>query len=824
MWRSYLAVAFRSLLRNRVYAFVNIMGLALGIAAATLVFIYVRMESSYDRWLPDAGRIVQLQSILNPTDGPVARSATAPRVAVDALRREFPEFEQVVGVMRARTAIVFEGEPRRSLVYWADSNFFEVFDLPFLRGDPRSALRDLNSVVLTQEEATRYFGTSDPIGRTIMVNRYGEDQPLRVTGVIADLPPNTHLELGMIARFNPAIEIDYGLTDWGARNGFVYGKLRPGVAVDAVNRRMPAFERRNLTAEQAEPGRSIDQLFDFRFMPIRDIHLSPGIEDRMLPGGDPVAVKAFSVVALLILAIACINFTNLTTARASLRAREVGIRKVLGATRGRIAVQFLGEAIMLAAIAGVIGLALVELALPFYSRLLGLELGLSYLGGDGLLLPALLLVLVVGVVGGLYPAFYLARFHPANVLRASARAGVSGAGRLRTILVVGQFSIAIGLIVCASIVYAQTVYARSLDPGFERSGLLVMGNIHPGVAASRDSLQREMERVPGVRSVSFAGIAPGDEQTAMASLQRPGASGGAEIDLVPVDYGFLETMRIRLLAGRTLSRAFARDDSSVDFDPSTPDERQLVARGMNAVLNEAAARRLGFADPQAALGQEIRGDLIGEGTIPVTIVGIASDARFGSLRDEVRPVLYQRFAMRLGRMFVRFDGASPLRVRRDAERVWRRVLPEVPLEASFVEDDLSRLYQEDEVRGQVFALASALAVAIACLGLFGLAAFTVEQRRLEIAIRKVFGAGSGDIVGLMAWQFGRPVLAANLIAWPVAWWLMRDWLNGFEARIELGPTPFLLGGLLALLVAVVTVAGYAFKAARANPIHALRYE
>ena len=613
MWRNYLAVGIRVLLRNRVYAFVNIMGLALGIAAATLVFIYVRMESSYDRWLPHSDRLVQLQSILNPAQGAASRSATAPRVAADALRREFPEFEQIVGVTRARTAIVFDGEPRLSLVYWTDSNFFDVFDLRFLRGDRTTALRDLNSVVLTRQEAERYFGSANPIGRTIMVNRYGEDQPLRVTGVLADLPPNTHLDLGMIARFNPAIESDYSLTSWTAPNGYVYGKLRPGIDIALLNRRMPAFERRNLPTEQAEPGRSTDQLLDFRFMPVRDIHLSSALAETMRPGGDPVAVRAFTIIALLILVIACINFTNLTTARASLRAREVGIRKVLGATRIRIALQFLVEAMVLAAIATFIGLALVELVLPYFSRLLGLELGLSYLGSDGLLLPALLLVVLVGMIGGVYPAFYLSRFHPATVLKADSRVGVSGMGRLRTALVVSQFSIAIGLIACAGIIYTQTVHARSLDPGFERRGLLVMGNVHPGVGASRESLKGELERLPGARSVTFAGIVPGREHVDTTSVRRTGASQSDEIGFAAVDYGFFETMRIPLVAGRTFSRDFARDDGSVDFDPSTPDEQQLLARGLNVVLNEAAARRLGFTDPQAALGQEISADLIGEG-------------------------------------------------------------------------------------------------------------------------------------------------------------------------------------------------------------------
>ena len=824
MWRNYLTVGLRAMLNNKVYAFVNVVGLAIGIAAVVLIFLYVRHETGYDKWLPASERIVQLQMSVNPRDGEASQGSLAPRVAVDHLRREFPEFEQVVGMMKARTAIVHEGEAHYSDVYWSDPNFFEVFDLPFVRGDPRTALRDVNSVVLTEAEAVRYFGSADPIGQTLLVNRYGNDQPLRVTAVVADLPDDTHLKLGMIARFNPDIEVDYYMTAWGAAGGYVYGLVRPGVDAADLNARMPAFEARNLPPAEEEGTQSTDELLDFRFVPIRDIHLEASHDGAMKPGGDPLAVTGFAIVALLILGIACANFTNLTTARASLRAREVGIRKVLGATRPQLIAQFLGEAMLLAAVAAFIALAMVELLLPFFNRLLGMELDLAYVGPDGILAPTLLLIAVIGTIGGAYPAFYLSRFQPAKVLKTGSPGVAQGSGRLRAALVVAQFAISIGLIVCAGIVYAQTIHARSTDPGYERAGVLMLRGLHPGTHDRLDALKREMERLPGIRSAAFTGILPGSEAGGSTSVRLVGSPTDQQIGFATADYGFFETMGIRPLAGRTFSQQYARDDGSVDFSPATPDEQQLLERGLNIVLNETAARRFGFADPREAVGAELTAELIDEGPVPVTVVGVVPDVRYRSLREPVEPLLYRRLEMDLRNMVVRFAASDPGEVRERVEQVWRRVLPDVPFEGVFVEDELAELYDADAVRGQVFAIASALAVLIACLGLFGLAAFTVERRRLEIAVRKVFGARDRDIVRLMVWQFSRPVLVANLIAWPVAWWLMRDWLNGFAERIDLHAGWFLGAGALALLIAVLTVGGHALRASRTRPAFALRYE
>ncbi len=825
MWRSYLIAGLRAMAGNRVYAAVNILGLALGVAAALLVFLYVRFETSYDRWLPDAERVVQLQSITNPPDAAPERTALAPRVSVEALRREFPEFEQVAGMMKSRTAIVHDGQPRFSIVHWSDPNIFEVLDLPFVRGDKKSALSELNSVVLTEAEAVRYFGSADPIGRTINVDRYGQDQPLKVAGVIADLPSATHLELQMIARLNPDREVPWFMTAWGAHAGYVYAKLKPGVSVDAVNARMPAFEARNITEGRAEAGnQSMDEFLDFRFAAVPDIHLHASPAGAMRPGGDPLAVKAFAIIAALILAIACVNFTNLTTARASLRAREVGVRKVLGASRGQLVAQFLAEATVLAGVAVLLGLTLVELALPFFNRLLGLQLGLDYLGTGGVLAPALVLTLVIGLVGGTYPAFYLSRCQPARVLGAGRTRVAAGSGRLRGALVIGQFAASIALIICAAVVYAQTVHARAADPGYRRDGLLVLKGVHPGLAATRAPLRRAVERLPGTVSASYAELVPGDAEVGTTSVRRKDAPTDEKIGFASVDYGWFETVGVRLIAGRTFSDRFAKDDASVDFIPTTPDEVELLGRGANVLLNETGARRLGFADPGAAVGAALSGELIEEGPVPLTVVGVVADARFGSLRDEVQPLMYRRFELGLGRMVIRFRAEDPAAYRAAVERIWRRLIPDVPFEGVFVTDELSKIYDADAVRAQVFALAALLAVAIACLGLFGLAAFAVERRRLEIAVRKVFGARDRDIARLMAWQFSRPVLLANLVAWPVAWWLMRDWLNGFASRIDLHAGWFVGAGALALAIALVTVVGQTLKASRTRPALALRYE
>jgi putative ABC transport system permease protein len=609
----------------------------------------------------------------------------------------------------------------------------------------------------------------------------------------------------------------------------VYVKLRPGADADAVNAQMEAFEKRNIP-DQIFGGQRTNQgdFSEFRLVNVADVHLGEAQEAAMTPGNDRASIITFAIIAVLILGMACVNFTNLATARASQRAREVALRKVLGASRKQLITQFLGESLLVAAIAMLLALAFVEVLLPAFSSFLAADLEMVFVGEGGLLLPVVALVAVVGAAGGIYPAFYLSRFQPAQVLKANkSSAEAQGSGSLRNILVIAQFAVSIGLIICTAIVYAQTVHARTADPGYKRDGLLQLEGVGRREMFPRlESLERELLKVDGVTSVGRTNIGVATRNNQNTGVMMPGRNEPINIGYYSISPGFFDTMGIKLRAGRLFDESRPLDDSTTPFPEDPAAERALVQRGINVVMNELAVRRLGLGTPQAAVGKTIK--LIADpefgGVMNATIIGVVQDSRFRSIRDSIDPIIFRSARFGQGWMLLRYNSSDPGRVRRDVESVWKRLAPEVPFAAQFSEEIVAELYEAEKARAQTFAGFALLAVVVACLGLFGLAAFTAERRTKEIGIRKVLGARSRDIVRLLAWQFSKPVIVANIIAWPVAWWVMRDWLNGFDSRIGLGPTPFVIAGFLALAIALGTIAGHAFRVARANPIHALRYE
>jgi putative ABC transport system permease protein len=525
--------------------------------------------------------------------------------------------------------------------------------------------------------------------------------------------------------------------------------------------------------------------------------------------------------------MAVVNFTNLATARASQRAREVALRKVLGATRKQLIVQFIGESVLIAILSMLIALSLVELLMPGFAAFLEADMAVSYLGADGILLPVLLLVIVVGVLGGLYPAFFLSRFQPASVLKANKSSAESvGTGRLRNALVIGQFAVSIGLIICTAIIYGQTVYARTADPGFKRDHILQVDELNRyQLIGKGETIAQQTRRVPGVEAVGRTTIGVATKNQSNTGVMVPGGSEPINIGIYGVDTGFFDAMGLQLASGRWFEETRPMDDMTLPYPPDPVAEKAMAQRGGNIVINELAAKRLGFNDPAQAVGKTFRAALVDpeQGLVPVTVIGVVKDSRFRSIREPLDPIMFQNSNSGHTHMIVRFRG-DPAAVRAGVERAWKGITREVPFNAEFSDEIMMELYEAEDARAKTFAAFAILAVVVACLGLFGLAAFTAERRTKEIGIRKVLGARARDIVRLLAWQFSKPVLVANLIAWPIAWWAMRDWLNDFDARIDLGPTPFLLAGGLALAIALGTIAGHALKVARANPIHALRYE
>ncbi|MES2444855.1 MAG: ABC transporter permease [Pseudomonadota bacterium] len=830
MWGNILILAVRRLFLDRAYSAINIGGLALGLAGCLMILNYVNYERSYDRWLPDSARVFQVQSTWHGMGQPVAHSQNSPYPVHDALPAGFPQIEAMTSLRTGPTVLTRNGKPLFIDSTGVDHDFFKVFQLPFAYGSAETALPNPNTVVLTETEAIRQFGTADVVGRTIALGAGEGRHDHVVSGVLRDLPGNTSLKLAILFYVPPyPADAQASLSGWGAMQQQHFVKLRSAADAATINAALPAWEKRTIPPEMRDgkPLSPADTL-DLSLAPITGIHLGTVQQDAIRPGGDARTLATFAIVALLILGMAAMNFVNLSTARAVQRAREVALRKLLGASRGQLIAQFFAESVLLSALAMLFALSAVELATPWVGNRVGADLHMAYLGSDGMLVPALVLFLVTALAGGLYPAFYLARFRPAVVLRANrASAETPGSGRLRSALVVLQFAVAIGLIVCTWVIFEQTRFVQTVDPGYRRDGLVQLDSAwrFAGDASEYAAGKHALLKIPGVVGVARTNLGIASTSRNAYPVRLPGAPADLSLGFYGVDTDFFQTMEMRLLAGRTFSDAQANDRLiRPGYDDTPAQIAALEPRGLNLVVNRNAARLLGFAVPQDAVGKPVKVGVEELGLVPATIIGVVEDTRIRTARDAIEPIVYGYDPQRLFQVVVRYTAARPSQVMDGIEKVWRRFEPEIPFQGRFAEDIVREVYAADLARGALFAGFSALGVIIACLGLYSLAAFATERRTKEIGIRKVVGARVRDIVRLLVWQFSKPVVLANLIAWPVAWWAMRDWLNTFDARIALGPGPFAVAGIIAFIIAVATVAGQSFRVARMNPVHALRYE
>ena len=829
MWRNYWTVAVRALAKNKTYSIINIAGLAIGMAACIMILLYVRYERSFDDWLPDAANTYELQAWYpHPKDTDPMLLQMSAYVTEGAIKKDFPQIERTAYLLGGSPVVLKEGQASTAEDYvFTDDDFLKVVELPMLYGT--TLTRD-GTIVLSQKEAIKQFGTDRVVGRTLTVMSKGKSRDYLITGVFKDIPKNSHLKLSGIIRtdFNTYWSDSPGfLTSWGWQSGWVYLKLRPGTDVKALQAQEPAWEKRNIAVQDQDGIKYYagdDQ--DWHFVNVRDIHLGKAQGGKMTPGNDARTIATFAIVALLILGMAVVNFTNLATARASQRAREVALRKVLGATRKQLIVQFVAESILISAVAMLIGLALVELLVRPFAAFLDAGITLNYFGKNGVLLPALGLTLFVGIASGLYPAFFLSRFQPAQVLKANRSAAETpGSGRIRAALVVLQFAVSIGLIICTAVIYAQTVYAQTVDPGYKRDHILQVENVGRNELYDRgEEIVSQMRSLPGVVAVGRTGLGVMTGNNSSTSVVLPGATKPVDLGIYQVDTGFFDAAGLKLLAGRWFDPNRPADDQTLPLEDDPAAEKALGARGVNIVINALAAKRLGYKSPQDAVGKSFRNELYtNSGPVALTVIGVIGDTQFRSARDQLQPMMLLATRSGPNWMLIRYRG-DPAQVRSEVENKWKQISNTVPFEAKFSEDIVREEYKAEHSRAQIFAAFSLLAVVIGCLGLFGLAAFTAERRTKEIGIRKVLGARTRDIVQLLVWQFSRPVIIANIIAWPIAWWMMRDWLNTFDQRIALTPVPFVIAAVIALAIAIATVVGHAVKVARANPIHALRYE
>ncbi|MBP7338893.1 ABC transporter permease [Niveispirillum sp.] len=830
MLRNWVMVALRNLLRHRLHAVLNLSGLAVGLAACLLILLFVRNETGYDRSIKDADRIYQATLEWRLPGRKPERGAYVQHRFGEAFAQAHPEVEAFTRMTGGSQILRTADRKFYETTTIVDANFLEMFGFPLLAGDARTALTDPSSIVLTEAVARKYFGDEPALGRLLTLDNKYE---VKVTAVVAKLPSNISIQFDVLLPYSSpsASYMRNWENNWGNTNNVTFLRLKPGASVDPLLAGMRDWVKRTFLP-LATPQGPIE-LTEIAYPSLRrllDVHLDPMAGD-IVPGASRTEVATFTAVAFLILLIACINFTNLATARATQRAREVSVRKVVGARRGQLVAQFLGESLLMTFLAMLLALALVELALPGFNAFLGKDLSLDVVADPMLGSVVLGLILLVGVGAGAYPAFFLTSFNPAQVMKGASAGVGGGSGRLRTALVIVQFSISIALMVATSVVYGQLLYAQHKDLGYNTENVVIIGYFTTdGVKEKRETFLQMIRESPAVQAAGMAGSIPGDGGENNALIRRPGAAVGTDLVMRQdtIGDGFFEALGMRMVVGRTFDRdrgtdAIQRPQWMMDGKPPPEGAGTIEVTG-SVILNRSATKALGFDSPEAAVGEQVLTIDSPQTIIRGTIVGVVEDFHFKSVHEPIRPAFYIFDNGNHHAMAVRSKAGRFGDVIAEVDRIWAELVPDRPIQRSFFDVNIANQYQREQKTSQMFATFSGLAIFISCLGLYGLASFTAERRTKEIGLRKVLGASVPDIVRLLVWQFSKPVLVANLIAWPVAWFCMDRWLSDFTYRIDLNPLLFLGAGSAALAIAWLTVGLHAARVAQAKPIKALRYE
>ncbi len=799
MIKNYLKVAARNLARHKGYAFINVMGLAVGIAASVLIFLYVADELGYDRFHENADRIYRITADWSNNGDSRIHQLGTPHVLAKTIREKYPQVEALTQITGPFSDVVLRREDRalkESEVFAADDSFFDVFTYPLVKGDSRSALRDPNTVVLSETLAAKCFGQEDPMGQMIEIRLGGQTVLHTVSGVARDVPRNSHFRFEMLVSLVTIFPTPN--MGWTWNNYITYLKLREGVTEALMEEKLAEIDKLYF-----EGGREhIPWIWTLE--PVTWIHLHSDLVTGNQPNGSVAYVRLFTVVALLILVIAGINFVNLSTARSTRRAREVGIRKVVGSTRSQLVRQFLGESVLMSLVALAVGIGLIQAALPFYRNLAGRELALPYFGNP-LIIPGLVaLALAVGFLAGLYPAFFLSSFKQTEVLKGSRFGGKSrGALALRNGLVVFQFSMSVLLIIGSLVIGRQLDFIKNQRLGFDKDNVVAIhnaDNLGNGLEVFRDRLLQHSDilGVTAVRALPGQGSPNWGIGVEGVQTERP-----LNMNFLTCDQDFADVLNIRMIEGRFMSRDYPSDVDAV-------------------VINGKAAEYFGIPEP---VGKRIR---IWWTKKDLTIIGIIDDFHFESLHRDVIPMGYilpeAIDSTRRPYLLAKIRSEKTTSVLSSIEKTWRSMSAGLPYEFTFLDQRIDNLYQNDNRAGKIVTLFSVLAIFVSCLGLFGLAAFVTEQRTKEIGIRKILGARLSTILWLLTGQFVKWVVVANLIAWPVGYWVMGRWLQGFAARTSLTAGLFIVSGLAAVAVAVLTVSSQVLRAAHANPTDSLRYE
>ncbi len=791
MLKSYITIAIRHIAREKGYTAINVLGLAVGLVCAMLIFLYVSFELSYDRYHEKADRLYRVA---------VNNDARTPPALGPALQEDFPEITGFVRLLPTTGTWIMKHEENiyyENRVYWGDNALLDLFTFPLIRGDSRTALEAPYSVVISEDTARKYFGEEDPMGKTIIADN--GFMMLTVTGVMENTPQNTHFQADFFISLTSASQED--LRYWSWINFYTYIALSEGHSYAAIEERLPGFVNRHIGEGLRERGGS----FELFLQPVTDIHLHSNLEHETGANSDITYVYILSAIALFILSVACINFINLSIARFTGRTREVGLRKVFGAYRFQLIRQFLGESVLVTAMALMIALAAISLISPYFDSFAGKPVTTEFAGSGfwWLVLPAG--ALLVGLLSGSYPAMLLSALQPVQSVKGGPQLAAAG-GLSRKILVVIQFTISIAMIISTGILFNQMAYLQSKHPGFDKDRVIVIPTFND-VLDNFQSWKEALLQHTGVAGVthsnSLPGLAGNIGQVSTGTVQRVDDPANTRHDVqgLNVALDFVETLGMELLAGRSHSGAMSRDSEA-----------------LNIVINETAQRVLGWNTPAAAIGQEV---LFGRGWTG-TVIGVVRDFHFRSMHLKIEPlVLFLGGGLHLA---VRLHPGDPGRALDYIENQWLRMFPDFPFAYTFLDENIERLYRAEVRIGYVFGVFALVAVFLACLGLFALVSFTMERRTREIGVRKALGASIQQVLALLSGEFVGLVLIANVFAWPAAWLTMQRWLESFAYRTEIGWEIFFLSGVTALLITLVTIGYHVVRTALTNPADVLRNE
>ncbi|MCE6992672.1 ABC transporter permease [Dyadobacter sp. CY323] len=809
MLTNYLKIAWRNLRKHKFYSFLNIFGLSLGLASCLLISLYVIDELSFDRSFSNAERIYRVNSDIR-FGGADMKLAVAPDPLAFTLKKDYPQIEQVTRIREHGSQLVRRSNSTENLkeenVYYADSTFFNVFSSPLIAGDPKKALVEPYTIVLSEKDAAKYFGTENPLGKTLVVDF---DKTYTVTGIMKNMPARSHLrDLNMLLSMSTYGESRLGA--WGSHNFNTYLLFRPGVDPKQFEKNFDTvLEKYTGKWIQAFLGASLDEVrksgsyIRYSLMPLTDIHLHSDRTAEVSVNGNVQYVYIFAAVAAFLLAIACVNFMNLATARSANRAKEVGVRKALGSERSSLITQFLTESVMLSFFSIALAIVLAYVALPFFNNLASKQVTFP-LQEVWFWVVILLTGGVVGLLAGSYPALFLSAFKPLKVLKNSVELQEKG-GYLRNALVVFQFVISVMLIVGTGVIYRQLNFIQTKKLGFNKDQMLIVNDAY-ALNNQVKAFKEQVMRIPNVESATVTSFLPTPSSRTDHTFFPVGEiqqDKGINMQKWAVDYDFVKTMGLQMANGRPFQEEFPSDSTGI-------------------VINEAAAKVLGYADP---VGKRIFGyeDETLKQKITYTIIGVVKNFHFESLKKNIGAlslVLYRSN----GNVVFKLNGGNVAQTVGQVEQLWKKMAPAQPFSYRFMDEDFNEVYRSEQRVGQIFITFAAISIIIGCLGLFGLSAYTAERRTKEIGVRKVLGASVTNIVTLLSKEFLRLIIIAILIGIPIAWFGMNQWLNDFAYHVDLAWWMFLAAGGIAITIALLTVSFQSIKAALMNPMKSLRSE